>query len=306
MAVITASSSSDNLKGAAFMMLSMAGFVTNDAVLKFLYGDIDLFHAVFIRGLFATALIFLFAAWRGALRFTFDKRDAPVLGIRVTAEICATVSFLTALFNMPLANAQAILQAMPLTVTLAAALFMGERVGWRRYSAIAVGFVGVMIIVRPGTEGFNAFSLYALATVLFATLRDLQTRRLSKGIPSLFVTLCTSVAITTASGIACLFTPWPELTGTTVAGLALASVFLFAGYFFGVTAMRVGEIGFVSPFRYTILVWALVLGIVVFDEYPDSWMIAGSLIVTLTGIYTLYRERKLAMVSRSHPSATAR
>ncbi len=282
------------------MSLSMAGFVTNDAIMKGIAGSLALEQVVFIRGIFATLLILGMAHFSGALRFTLTKRDRPIISIRVLGEVATTFCFLTALFNMPLANAQAILQAMPLVVTLAAAVFMGEQVGWRRYSAIIVGFLGVMIIVQPGAEGFNIYSLYVLAAVCFATLRDLQTRRLSPGIPSLFVTLCTSVAITAIAGVASIFSDWPEaVAAPDVAWLALASVFLIAGYYFGVTAMRVGEIGFVSPFRYTILVWAILIGFFIFDEVPDYWMMLGSGIVVATGIYTLYRERLAAAGNKS-------
>ena len=149
-----------------------------------------------MRGLLASALLVLVAHPRGALRTKHAVADWKLVVLRMAAEIGATICFLTALFNMPIANATAILQSMPLAVTLAAALFLGEHVGWRRYTAITVGFIGVIIIVQPGSEGFTVYSLWAVAAVGFMVVRDLATRRMTHALPSIFVALTTSVGIT--------------------------------------------------------------------------------------------------------------
>ena len=147
---------SENARGALYMMVAMAGFVCNDTMMKLASAELTLFQAVFLRGLMASALMAALAVARGELMHRVAPVDRRTLALRAVGEIGGTICFLTALFNMPIANATAILQAMPLAVTLAAALFLGERVGWRRYGAICAGFVGVLIIVRPGTDGFNA------------------------------------------------------------------------------------------------------------------------------------------------------
>jgi drug/metabolite transporter (DMT)-like permease len=193
---------------------------------------------------------------------------------------------------MPIANATAILLVMPLAVTLAGAVVLGERVGWRRYSAIVVGFVGVLIIVRPGGEGFNAYSLSALAAVGFLVVRDLVTRRFAAGVPSVFVALATAVAITVLGALVSLAGAWAPLAAGDVAVLAAAACCLIVGYLFGIMTMRVGEIGFVSPFRYTVLIWALILGAVVFGEIPDALTLLGGALVVATGLYTFQRERR--------------
>lgn len=285
---------SDNLRGALFMMASMAGFVVNDTLMKLASAEVDLFQAILMRGLLASVLIGALAARRGALRFRPRGRDRGRLALRVAAELGATTCFLTALFNMPIANATAILQAMPLAVTLAGALVMGEKVGIRRYSAIAIGFAGVLMIVRPGAEGFTVYSLWALGAVAFLVVRDLVTRSFSRDVPTTFVALCTTVAVTLMGGAVSLFQPWADVSGATLGLLAAAAVFLLIGYSFGVMAMRVGEIGYVSPFRYTVLLWALILGFTVFGERPSALTLAGAAIVVATGIYTVQRERRLA------------
>jgi drug/metabolite transporter (DMT)-like permease len=296
---------SENLRGALYMMLCMAGFILNDALMKTVAGDLSVFQAMFLRGLVATTLIGLLAAQRGVLFHRVARADRKLVAMRLMGEIGGTVCFLTALFHMPIANATAILQSMPLAVTLGAALFLGEPVGWRRYLAIGIGFGGVLIIVRPGAEGFSGYSLWAVVAVGFMVLRDLATRRLSKGIPSIFVAFTTAIGITVAGGAVAAFQPWQPVPAATFATLAVAAGFLFVGYLFNVMTMRHGEIGFVAPFRYSILIWAILIGIVVFGEIPDLAMLAGSAIVVGTGVYAFYREQRLRSAERRRANALA-
>ena len=269
----------------------MAGFVVNDTLMKSLSGEVPQFQAIFIRGLFASSVI-LFLAWRsGALRFRPGPRDRKLLGWRVFSEALTTSFFLTALFNMPLANAVAIIQAASLGVPLCAAIFLGDQVGWRRYLAISIGFFGVLLIVRPGGDGFNVYSVFALAAVASIVLRDLVTRQISRAVPGLGVTVMTSLAITTLGAVGTVVGGSVDLSVTIVITLAASSVFLLIGYYAGVEAMRVGEVGAVSPFRYTNLIWALILGLLVFGDFPDTLTIIGAVIIVVSGLYTLRRER---------------
>ncbi|WP_193555866.1 DMT family transporter [Marimonas lutisalis] len=283
----------DNLKGAGLMVVSMAAFTFNDVCMKALAGDVPLFQAIFLRGVLTSLLIWIVGRQMGAIRFSLPRRDWGLVALRSLAEIGATFFFLTALFHMPIANVTAILQALPLTVALAAALFLGEPLGWRRLVAIAVGFGGVMLIVRPGAEGFSVYSLYALAAVCFVTLRDLTARRLSAAVPSITVALVTAVVIATAAGVASGVQGWVALEPWHMGLIVLAAGFILGGYLASVATMRVGEIGFVAPFRYTGLIWALVLGFVVFGDWPAPLTLAGAGIVVAMGLFTLYRERQL-------------
>lgn len=285
---------SDNMRGAVFMMISMAAFVINDSLMKSLAGEIPLFQAIFLRGVFATMLVGALAARAGVIRWSaLAPVDRPVAMIRVCAEIGVTSCFLQALFNMPLANATAILQCAPVALTFAAAVFLREKVGWRRWSAVMVGFFGVLLIVRPGGEDFNSASYYALGAVCFLVVRDLSTRRLSPETPSLFITMMTAIAITCLGGAVTVTQSWQAVEIATLAQLALSACFLFCGYLFSVMTMRVGEMSFIAPFRYTILVWALLLGIFVFGEIPDTLAFVGAAIVVSAGLYTFFRERRL-------------
>ncbi len=284
---------SDNVRGALFMSISMAGFALNDAIIKLISAELGLYQIIFLRGIFVTLAVGLLVLRQGGIFYLPARRDAGIMALRAAGEVGGTLCFLTALFNMPIANATAILQALPLAVTLAAALFLGEKVGWRRYTAITVGFTGVLIIVRPGSEGFNAYALWVVAAVGFIVLRDLSTRRLSAATPSAYVALSSSLAITAVGGLLSLTAPWQPVSGGALAMLAGAAGFLFFGYLFAVMTMRVGEVSFVSPFRYSVLIWAMVLGLLFFDEVPDGWTLLGSLVVVGTGIYSFYRERRV-------------
>lgn len=280
------------MRGAALMAASMAAFTFNDALIKLVAQSVPLFQMVFLRGVSATILVALLAWSMGAFARPIPRADRGRVVLRVCAEVCAFLPFIIALTNMPLANVTAILQAAPLAITLAGALFLGEAVGWRRWVAILVGFGGVMLIVRPGSEGFNAYALLALATVVGITLRDIVTRRLSADVPSLQVAVWTALTICLVGLVCSLFTPWAPISVLEGVMIVGASVFILGGYLFSIMVMRVGEISFVAPFRYTALVWGLLLGWLVFGQWPDGITLLGSAIIMATGIYTLWREQR--------------
>lgn len=285
---------SPNTLGALLMMAAMAAFTLNDTLLKLTDGAVPLAQLLFLRGIASTVLIYVLARSLGALRFQVARRDWWLIAVRSAAEVGAAFFFVTALLNMPLANVTAILQALPLTVAVAAALVFREPLGWRRMSAILIGFMGMLLIVRPGSDGFSLWSAYALMAVLCVTVRDLATRRLSRDVPSMTVTLASSVAVTLCFGGASTVTEWTPITLPLAALIGGASVIIMAAYFFSVRAMRVGDIGFIAPFRYTGLIWALVLGWVVFEDWPSNLTLIGALIVVAMGLFTLYREQQLS------------
>lgn len=284
----------DNMRGAALMMGSMAAFVLNDACMKAIGAHLPLFQAIFLRGIVTSTLVLALALYMRTLRLTLPRRDWGLIALRTAGEVGATYFFLTALFHMPLANVTAILQVIPLAVALAAAVFLREPMGWRRLVAIFIGFCGVMLIVRPGAEGFTAYSVYALISVAFVTVRDLSARRLSSQVPSITVALTASVSLTTLAGLASFSEKWVAVDLHTGTLLAIASTLIVGGYLFSISAMRIGEIGFTVPFRYTGLLWALVLGYFLFGEWPDTLTMLGAVIVVAMGVFTLYRERRIA------------
>lgn len=276
------------------MVISMAGFSFNDGLMKFAMLELNLFQSIFVRGLFACCLMALLCWYVGdfkAAKQPFQSLLHRNLLLRTVGELGGTFFFLSALFHMPIANVTAVLQVLPLALTFAGALFLGETVGWRRYLAIGVGFFGVMLIIRPGTGDFNVFAIYALIATAFITLRDLATRGLPPNIPSTFVSLVTSICVLGLGFVGMQFEVWQPMGLRQISLLAGAAAILMVGYLFSVMAMRNGEIAFVSPFRYSILLWALMLGYFLFGDVPDFWACVGAIIVILSGLFTFYRER---------------
>lgn len=284
---------SDNMRGAAFMVIAMAAFTAGDATMKTVAGQMPLYQAVTLRGLLTIPGLALIGHFTGGLRFARVMGAWRLVGLRSLAEIFATLTFFLALINLPFATLSAVMQALPIFVTLGAAVFFGEKVGWRRVLAIAVGFAGVLIIIRPGPEGVNIWALMALASVAFVVMRDLSTRRLPRDVPSVTVALFAAIGVTIVCGVLSLDQPWAEVPGGAVPLIALAAVFVVIGYVFVIRVMRVGEVSVTTPFRYTALVWAVILGWLVFGEVPDGWTMVGAAIVVASGLFTLWRERQV-------------
>lgn len=283
---------SDNRMSAAFMCGSMAGFSANDAIMKLIGPEYGLSQSIFLRGALLCLLFGTYAWARGTFRRLPESRDRKIMAVRSLSEIGISACFVTAVFNMPIANATAILQFVPLAIGVAAHLTGRRRAGPMRWLAILCGFVGVLIIIRPGTEGFNAYSLLALAAVFFVVLRDFASQSLSPNANSLLVTLVSATVVTAAFGAPHVFgNPWTPVTATDLALFVLAAVFLFAGYYFGVVTMRIGDAFSVAPFRYSIMVFSVTFGWVLFNEIPDAWTILGIGILAGTGVFVIRREQ---------------
>lgn len=280
-----------NTRAALFMIASMAAFTMNDTLVKVVGGDVPLFQMVTLRGILASVLIYILAQRFGGVHFRLARGDWALIGLRCLGEVSATYFFLTALMHMPLANVTAVLQVLPLTVTLGAVLFFGESVGWKRAVAIAFGFAGMLLIVRPGPDGFSIYSLYALGAVACVTLRDLSTRRMSADVPSMTVTFLSAVSVCLAAAIASLGSPWQPVAAVDAGLIVLAGVCIAIAYLFSILVMRVGDISFTAPFRYTGLVWALVLGWFVFGDWPSNLTLLGGAIVVASGMFMFHREK---------------
>ncbi len=287
----TASRQKMNIYGSIFMSLAMLGYISNDTIIKYFANELPISQTIFIRGVFVTILIASFCLKKSAFKQSIRSDDWPLVIFRSVVDLCATFLFLTALFNMPLANASAILQTLPLTVTLVGTVMLGERLGLYRTFAILAGFVGVLLIIKPGSSGFNSYSLFAVGAVLFITVREIVTRKISPKSSTLLISLITACTITLIGGAGGFITQnWVLITFNTLFGLMLASIFIFIAYYFSIPAMQYGDISFVSPFRFTLMIWAVIFGFVFFKEIPDNITILGLVIIVGAGILTYYRE----------------
>jgi drug/metabolite transporter (DMT)-like permease len=281
------------LQGIAAMVASQLVFLCNDTLVKLTSEVLPTGEIIFLRGLFCAILVGAVAVWLGLHRIAATVLHAMV-GWRLVGELGGTLSYLIALFHMPIANATIIFQAVPLSATAGAALFLGEAVGWRRWVAVAVGFAGVLLVIRPGLSGFDAFGLLVLVSVLFVTLRDLSTRALPTAIPTLLVTLAMAVAVSIMGAVLGLTEDWLWPRGSDFARLAGAAFFVSVGYFTAIAAVRLGTISVTAPFRYVAVVFSIALGFFVWGDVPDSPTLIGSAVIVGAGLYTLYRERRLA------------
>jgi drug/metabolite transporter (DMT)-like permease len=288
------------------MAASMAAFSVNDATAKYLTTQMNFGQVMLLRGLFACILIGALTTHRGAMR-PMRMLFIPAVTLRVVGEIGGSGLFLAAISYLPLGNVTAIIQSLPLAMTLGAVVLLREPVGWRRWMAIGAGFIGVLIIVRPGAEGFNQYSLLALVSVAFYSMRELVTKRIPAEIPTLFISFLTTIAVTTAGAI--LVFPlggWHEPSLVSTALLALAAVMTLIGYQCAILALRVGEISAVAPFRYSQMLYAMLFGYLVFAEVPDHAMVIGATVIVLSGIYAFHRERvrhRLLATTASSPDA---
>lgn len=282
----------DNIKSMAWMTLSMLAFALTDMTIVFTTRELPVGQILFLFGIGGAVLFAIWARRRGHAWWSGALLLRPVM-VRNLAEMFATIAFVLSLSLIPLSVLTAVIQANPLLVTLGAAVFFGEKVGWRRWTAIGVGLAGVLLILRPWTERFDPDILLALAAAVGLSLRDLATRPVPHTVPTTLLASYSFAAVT-IGGLAMMpvtggfVVPSPAAAGWVAAGVLSGMVAVFAI----TAAMRVGAIAAVTPFRYTRLVFAFVIALVVFDESLDTLTILGVSIVVATGLYSLWRETR--------------
>jgi drug/metabolite transporter (DMT)-like permease len=295
---VPAHARSENVRGILAMLVATAAFVLNDTLLKIATEALPAGEAIFLRGLLTTLFCAVLFSRRHSTPASLTHVVSPRIVGRAIAEVGSTLFFLNALVRMPIGDAIAILQFTPLAITAGAAMFLGERVGWRRWLATGVGLVGVVIIVRPGGAAFNPFSVLALLSILFGVARDLLTRGMDQSVPSLLIAGTSSAAVTLASLGFIAFETWVPPASTSLLILIGSSTALVAGQYWLITAMRTGEMAAVAPFRYSVILWAVLAGYLVWREVPDTASWIGIAVVTAAGIYTFLREQRLARASQ--------
>lgn len=292
-----------NRRGIIAVVVATACFAANDAIVKLVAKAAPLGEVLFVRGLMTCVLVGVALSAFGHLADLRLARD-PLVLTRSICEALAALLFTSALIHMPLAALSSIVLISPLIITAISVLFLKEIVGWRRWSAIAVGFVGTLFVIRPVPGSFDAWALLGVACAFTSAFRDIITRRLPAGIPSIVVSFMAAVSVTIAGALLGLSEQWRWLTRSELGLLAMGSVALAAGNFFVVLAFRGVEISAVAPFRYSILIWASIAGYLVFGELPDRWSAAGAVLIVGSGVYALHRERirQREIANRSLPS----
>ena len=303
----------DNLKACLLMVATMAGFSLEDLLIKQVAGVIPVGQIVLTLGIGGSLFFALVSALLRQPLWNQGLKSRPVL-LRSAAEMISTMAGITGLVLIPLSLASSILQAAPLLVTIGAALFLGEKVGWRRWTAILVGLIGVMLILQPGAQGLNPGVWLSVLAVICVAARDLATRVIRASITTLQLAFW-GYGLSIPSGLLLLAIQrptlvWPDPKATAM--LAGAQALGITFYYTLTLALRLGQSSAVVPFRYSRLVFALALGVLVLGERVDAAMIAGLALVTASGLYTLLREARLARSARAtfanlpnHPSPAA-
>ena len=290
----------NNFKGILLMLIAMAGFTMEDLFMKKLSVNLSTGQILITFG-FGSSLVFALMAKSKGYKLTAKIFWSKGMLIRQFAEGIAAIAFITSLTLIPLSTVAAVFQATPLVITMGAALFLGEAVGWRRWLAIIVGLIGVLIIIRPGLNSFDPNVGYVLIAVLFVTVRDLITRKLPMNVPSTIVSFQAFASLIIAGGIL-IFLSDQKIVGldkNQIYFVLGGIIFGVIGYYCIVASTRIGEAGVVTPFRYSRLLFAIIIGFLFFNERPDFLTLLGASIVIMTGIYTVLRERYLARRSRA-------
>ncbi|MGE0005310.1 MAG: DMT family transporter [Parvibaculaceae bacterium] len=274
-------------KAGLVMILAMASFTAGDTTTKLMAGEVPVGQIIFCRGIVATSLTALLAG--RALAQAGLVLQKGVL-VRSLSDVTGTIFFITALMHMPIANLNAVMQAVPLLVTGFAAMFLGETVGWRRTAAILIGLSGVLLVVKPSPTNFTIYDGLSLGLIMAIALRDIFTRRLNFGVPTRIIVFANALFVMLSGLLLYPFEEWVALTPRHLILLACGGTLLTLGYVCMVTTVRMGDISTTAIYRYTVVLFALLSGMLVFGEFPDRWAIAGIALIVASGIYAMLRE----------------
>jgi drug/metabolite transporter (DMT)-like permease len=283
----------ENLRGIAFMVAAMAGFALEDTAIKLAGTDLPLGPLVTLFGLGGLVIFGTITLMSGQTLVTPDTWSRPI-AVRAACEVTGRAGYFLGITLTPLSNASTILQATPLVVVLGAAAIFGERVGWRRWTAIGIGLLGVLIVLRPGLDGFRMASLFTVVGMAGLAGRDLATRAAPKSLSNLQLAVYGfAMLVPTGLGLS-VFTGF-TLPHTTFQWALVGGAIIFGtlAYYSITAAMRIGDVAVVTPFRYTRLLFALALGVAVFGERVDTPTIVGATLVIAAGLYTIAREARI-------------
>jgi drug/metabolite transporter (DMT)-like permease len=268
---------------------AMASFAVNDTLMKLTAQRYPLGEVITVRGVIASLMVAVILLASGDLRAVRHAGNRLLL-FRTLLDGVAMVLFTTALIHMPLAELSAINLVSPLIITALAVIFFAEEVGWRRWTAIAIGFVGTLFIVKPTPSAFNAWALLGISCAFASATRDVITRRLDIAIPTSLISLMAAAGSALIGALMGQIETWRPMAPLDVGLLTISATFVAIGYFLIVIAFRGVDVAAIAPFRYTLLIWAGICGYLAFGEVPDRIALFGSALIVGSGLYALHRE----------------
>lgn len=280
-----------NRRGIFALTGCMAAYAVSDVATKLIAQTHPFGEVIAVRGFLTIVVVGIVLAASGYWRHIRSTITRPVL-LRSALEALSSGMYIAALIHMPMANAGALVMIHPLILVALSVLLYAENVGWRRWTAVMVGFVGVLCIVKPTPAAFNAWALFGLGAALFGAFREIVTRRLDPALPSMVVAFISVVALTLVGCGVGITERWLAMGMREISYLAIAACFFSLAVYLAVLAFRAVDISAVAPFRYTFLVWAGIAGYIFFNEVPDRWSIAGAVLIVGSGLYTLHREAR--------------
>jgi drug/metabolite transporter (DMT)-like permease len=280
----------DNPRGITAMSAAMAVFVVNDALMKYATETLPVAQSIFVRGMLVTVFLLVLAGLQRKLRY-WRTLFHPAVLVRGALETAGSFTYIATLVHIPLAIALAINMATPLVVLPFAVVLLAEQVGWRRWSALLVGFVGVLLVVQPGAGGINWWAVLAFASTFAFALRDVNTRRIPVAIPSVLVTAASAAFMGLCAGGVTLVQGWQPMGLDHFVALTGAAVMVGIGMHLLVIATRIAEATVVAGFRYTALVWAVAIGWLVWGDLPGPLAWGGIALLIGAGLYASHRER---------------
>ena len=286
----------ENIRGILFMILAMAGFALEDLFIKLLSSRVPVSQILIILGFSGTAVLLIIAFLTHAPILHRDLLNRPII-VRTFCELFAALFFTSAIALTPLSSVASILMTTPLMVTMGASIFFGEKIGWRRWTAIIIGFFGVLLILRPGFDSFMPASLLAVIATIFLAVRDLATRTMKFEISTTTVSIYAFLAMGISGFIAMPFFSTMVIPSSIEIVYLISATFVgVIGYYAIVLATRNGDVSVISPFRYSRLVFAMLLSIIILSERPDLLTLSGASIIVISGIYTFIREGRLKQI----------
>lgn len=279
-----------NLEAIAALLGATILFTAGDASMKLVATRLPTGEAVFLRCLLSLVMVTVAAAMTGALA-TLHRAFVPLMGWRALGDAGSALFFQAALASLAFADIVGILQLTPMSLTAASAIFLGAAVGWRRWSAVAVGLVGALLVIKPGSSAFNAWAVVAVLSVAAGTLRDLCTRSLDRSISPLVIMMLSQAAVALGALAGVVFETWVAPAPLQLGEIAVAATCVLLGHLLIIHSLRVGDIAAVAPFRYAGILWAILLGFVIWGELPDALSVLGIALLIGAGLYTFHRER---------------
>jgi len=284
--------------GIFYMLLCQFSFATNDAFVKVIYQNYDeifvLNQIIFIRGIFTLLfiLLFLYIKKEFNLKSIFASHELRVRGL---LEFLAALFFFIGIALLPFANVYILLSMAPIILTAFGAIFLNEEVRWRRWSAVVLGFIGVVVVINPGKLEYSYYFIFPLIAAIMLSIRDMYTKNFKKDYPSLQIAFMTCFVVTVLFGLLSIY-KFYDFKLMDILILFIAAFFLALGYIFSVATIKIALVSATSTFRYSVILWGILYGYFLFDEVPSTNSYIGALIIVISGLIIISRQKQLGKI----------